>query len=60
MARNKEKINQRNRQIFTDYAHMYFIEGKRDEVILPELEQKWYLAQSTIEKIILKESKKSQ
>lgn len=57
MARNIEKYSKRNRDIAADYTRLYFVDGKRDDVIFPQLAEKYYLQPSTIEKIVLKESK---
>lgn len=58
MARNPDKLQERNLLIAQEYTQMYFVQGLRDEVIFPELADKWFLAENTVRKIVVKQSKK--
>jgi len=58
MARNRESLAKRNRQIAEEYARMFFAEGKRDGVIFPVLAERYYLRPYTVERIVLREAKK--
>ncbi|MGJ1363455.1 hypothetical protein ACR79B_15795 [Sphingobacterium spiritivorum] len=57
MARDLQRLAQRNKEMADKYAHLFFIDGKRDELIYQQLADEYHLQPSTIEKIILKESK---
>lgn len=57
MARNPHKIQERNRLIAEDYNDLFFNQGKREEVILKELADKYHLMERTIYRIVLRESR---
>ncbi len=46
--------DKRNALIKEDYVHLYFTEGKREEVIWADLADKYFLEPDTIRKLILK------
>lgn len=58
MARDLQRLAQRNKEIAEKYTQLYFIDGKRDELIYQQLADEYHLQPSTVEKIIVRESKR--
>lgn len=54
---NKYLQDKRNKLMYEDYADMFFNKSMREDVILKELSQKYFVAESTAYRIILKLSK---
>ncbi|WP_295714158.1 hypothetical protein [Mucilaginibacter sp.] len=57
MKENERKQN-RDQLIYNDYAKLWG-EGLREELIWPKLEEKYYLAPSTLYRVVLNMSKQA-
>lgn len=55
--KTSDLVQQRDEQILEAYNKMYWGEMKREEAIWPELEQRFFLKQKTLYKIVLAKSK---